>query len=300
MPARPWPPTSGCRSDSGRCRSTCRSRPTPIGGPVEHQRRRSHPARPAPGPCSSPLTPAPMITTSADSSSWHDALPRGPAGDPAGPGQRHLGHGRRLDGQGDQVFGFEMVDVGFSAGPGQAVTSMVDGPRGSWPPRRQLGRRSRRASSTWSWVVMPTGQRPVWQCAQWPAEVPERGVVGRRHRSCSPAVVGSGSGCSRGRAARRRRWRPRRRPAPTPWRRRPPMRMPPETINCTSPLPCRSRRAPRPPCRTAGSVGIPACSMNTSCVAAVPPCIPSTTTTSAPAATASLTSWSTRVAPIFT
>ena len=52
--------------------------------------------------------------------------------------------------------------------------------------------------------------------------------------------------------------------------------------------------------RTAGSVGMPACSMKTSWVAAVPPCIPSTTTTSAPAATASFTSWSTRVAPTFT
>ena len=34
--------------------------------------------------------------------------------------------------------------------------------------------------------------------------------------------------------------------------------------------------------RTAGSVGIPTCSMKTSCVAAVPPCMPSRTMTSAP------------------
>ena len=52
--------------------------------------------------------------------------------------------------------------------------------------------------------------------------------------------------------------------------------------------------------RTAASVGMPTCSMNTVCVAAVPPCMPSTTTTSAPACTASFTSWKTRVAPIFT
>ena len=52
--------------------------------------------------------------------------------------------------------------------------------------------------------------------------------------------------------------------------------------------------------RTAGRVGMPVCSMKTSCVAAVPPCIPSTTITSAPAATANLTSWSTRVAPTLT
>ena len=42
--------------------------------------------------------------------------------------------------------------------------------------------------------------------------------------------------------------------------------------------------------RTAGIVGMPTCSMNTSWVAAVPPCMPSTTTTSAPAFTASCTS----------
>jgi hypothetical protein len=38
------------------------------------------------------------------------------------------------------------------------------------------------------------------------------------------------------------------------------------------------------------SVGRPTFSMNTSCVAAVPPCMPSITTTSAPAFTASAVS----------
>jgi hypothetical protein len=52
--------------------------------------------------------------------------------------------------------------------------------------------------------------------------------------------------------------------------------------------------------RTAASVGMPTCSMNTVCVAAVPPCMPSTTTTSAPECTASFTSLKVRVAPIFT
>ena len=64
--------------------------------------------------------------------------------------------------------------------------------------------------------------------------------------------------------------------------------------------PRRSRPGPRPPCAPPAGWGCPACSMKTSWVAAVPPCIPSTTTTSAPAATASFTSWSTRVAPTFT
>ena len=48
--------------------------------------------------------------------------------------------------------------------------------------------------------------------------------------------------------------------------------------------------APEQTCTTAGMVGIPTCSMNTSWVAAVPPCIPSRTITSAPALTASATS----------
>jgi hypothetical protein len=52
--------------------------------------------------------------------------------------------------------------------------------------------------------------------------------------------------------------------------------------------------------RTAASVGMPVCSMKKSWVAAVPPCIPSRTTTSAPASTASLTSLVTLVAPNFT
>ncbi len=45
---------------------------------------------------------------------------------------------------------------------------------------------------------------------------------------------------------------------------------------------------------------MPVCSMKTSCAAPVPPCMPSTTITSAPASTACRTSAATRVAPIFT
>ena len=39
-------------------------------------------------------------------------------------------------------------------------------------------------------------------------------------------------------------------------------------------------------CGMQARIGMPTCSMNTSCVAAVPPCMPSSTTTSAPAFTA--------------
>ncbi|SLJ82910.1 Uncharacterised protein [Mycobacteroides abscessus subsp. abscessus] len=65
--------------------------------------------------------------------------------------------------------------------------------------------------------------------------------------------------------------------------------MPPETISCTlrcTPSSCNACTA----CGMAARVGMPTCSMNTSWVAAVPPCMPSTTITSAPAFTASLTS----------
>ena len=78
-----------------------------------------------------------------------------------------------------------------------------------------------------------------------------------------------------------------------------PVRMPPETTSCTTPRRFRSSSASTA-WRTAASVGTPTCSMNTVCVAAVPPCMPSTTTTSAPAIAASFTSLKVRVAPIFT
>ena len=68
-----------------------------------------------------------------------------------------------------------------------------------------------------------------------------------------------------------------------------PVRIPPETMSCTLRCMSSSRNASTAS-RTAGRVGIPTSSMNTSWVAAVPPCIPSTTTASAPAFTASITS----------
>ena len=78
-----------------------------------------------------------------------------------------------------------------------------------------------------------------------------------------------------------------------------PVRMPPETMSCTLPFMFRSSSASTA-WRNAASVGMPTFSMNTVCVAAVPPCMPSTTITSAPEYTASLTSWKVRVAPAFT
>jgi hypothetical protein len=75
--------------------------------------------------------------------------------------------------------------------------------------------------------------------------------------------------------------------------------MPPETISWTLPFMSRSSRA-LTAWRTAARVGMPTCSMKQVWVAAVPPCMPSTTTTSAPECTASLTSLKVRVAPTFT
>ena len=68
-----------------------------------------------------------------------------------------------------------------------------------------------------------------------------------------------------------------------------PLRTPPDTINCTSRCISRSCKA-RTASRIQARMGCPTCSINTSCVAAVPPCIPSSTTTSAPALTANVVS----------
>ncbi len=64
-----------------------------------------------------------------------------------------------------------------------------------------------------------------------------------------------------------------------------PDRIPPETISCTwrcMPRSCSDRTASG----IAAMIGIPTCSMNTSWLAAVPPSMPSSTITSAPAFTA--------------
>ena len=43
------------------------------------------------------------------------------AGDPGGAGQGDAGHGGGFDGEGDEVFGFEVVDVAFAAGAGDGL-----------------------------------------------------------------------------------------------------------------------------------------------------------------------------------
>ena len=68
-----------------------------------------------------------------------------------------------------------------------------------------------------------------------------------------------------------------------------PVRMPPETMSWT--LRCMSSSiSDSTACGMAARIGIPTCSMKTSWVAAVPPCMPSSTIASAPALTASATS----------
>ena len=62
------------------------------------------------------------------------------------------------------------------------------------------------------------------------------------------------------------------------------------TINCTLRCISNSSRASTA-WRKAGRVGIPTCSIKTSCVAPVPPCMPSITATSAPAFTANAVSY---------
>jgi hypothetical protein len=68
-----------------------------------------------------------------------------------------------------------------------------------------------------------------------------------------------------------------------------PDRIPPETISCTC-LCMPSSWSDRTASGIAAMIGIPTCSMNTSWLAAVPPSMPSSTITSAPALTASATS----------
>ena len=69
-----------------------------------------------------------------------------------------------------------------------------------------------------------------------------------------------------------------------------PERMPPATMSFTSRRCTPSSLRARTDSPMAATVGMPTCSMNTSWVAAVPPCMPSTTTASAPAFTASAVS----------
>ena len=91
-------------------------------------------------------------------------LPARPAAEDAvGAGQGQAGDQRGFEGQGAQVFGLEVVDVALAAGAGEDLDLGRQGVEEVGDPLG--GRRRSRAgrSSSGSWVVMPTGQRPVWQ-----------------------------------------------------------------------------------------------------------------------------------------
>ena len=77
-------------------------------------------------------------------------------------GQRQAGDERGFEGQGSQVFGLEVVDVALAAGTGQDL----DLGGQAWKKlatRSAAVSTSSRAVSSGSCVVIPTGQRPVWQ-----------------------------------------------------------------------------------------------------------------------------------------
>ena len=86
----------------------------------------------------------------------------GDAGDVVGAGQRHLRHRRGLDRQRAEVLGLERVDVRLAARARehlhlerQRVQEVVDALGGLLDTSR--------LRSSGSCVVIPTGQRPVWQ-----------------------------------------------------------------------------------------------------------------------------------------
>ena len=216
--------------------------------------------------------PPPTMTTSAVSLTAR-------SGNPVGARQRHPRHRRRLDGDRDEVLGFEVRHVGLAAGARDGLGLHGQHPQVVGQPPAALDR------------VEPRGQLRILRADA--RRVACRPGSRRRNRPrcrASRTRRRSGDGCRPTRSAPRCRSRRRRRPAPAPWRRR---------RRCG----CRRRRSAAPfrgarrvpcsactACGTAASVGMPTCSMNTSWVAAVPPCMPSTTTTSAPACTASFTS----------
>ena len=232
-----------------------------------------------------PSMPPPTMTTSAVSA-WLTA--RFPSGNPVGAGQRHPGHRRRLDGDRDEVLGFEVAHVRLAAGARDGLGLHGQHPQVVGQPPAALDR------------VEPRGQFGILRADA--RRVACRPGSRRRSRPRCPASRTrrrSEDGCRPTRSARRCRSRRRRRPAPAPWRRR--RRCGCRRRRSAAPTSFPSLRSPRrdarpapasacTACGTAASVGMPTCSMNTSWVAAVPPCMPSTTTTSAPAWTASFTS----------
>ena len=99
-------------------------------------------------------------------------LPTGSASeDPAGSHQRHFGDHGGLQGQRPKVLRVQVVDVGFAAGPGQHLDLRVHGLEEVGHPSAASSM-GKRATSSGSWVVIPTGQSPVWQWWQEYGSVP--------------------------------------------------------------------------------------------------------------------------------
>ena len=91
-------------------------------------------------------------------------LPARPAAEDAiGAGQGQAGDQRGFEGQGAQVFGLEVVHVALAAGAGEDLDLGGQGVEEVGDALGGLRSISRRAASSGSWVVMPTGHRPVWQ-----------------------------------------------------------------------------------------------------------------------------------------
>ena len=195
------------------------------------------------------------------------------------PGERDTGHQRRLDRQRDEVLRLEVVDVRLPAGAGERLRlerQHAQVVRDACA-RRAPGRSGRRA------------RRPASRCR------PGRGPPASRRRSrrsCrSSGTRSSYSGLlspiaiERRRAdrdrvrAERERLRDVRAAADPAGHDQLHLAVQAELLQRLHGE--RDRRS---------SVGMPTCSMKTSWVAAVPPCMPSTTITSAPAFTASWTS----------
>ena len=215
--------------------------------------------------------PPPTITTSAVR---HWRMP----GNPFGARQRNAGHRGRLDRDGDQVLGFEMAHVGLAAGARDRLRlhrqhpQVVGQPAAAFDgiePRRQFG--ILRADAGGIGAVLE-----VVEEARGAAELLVFGGVARM-------VVAQRNQC---RGADRDGVGPQR-------QRLGHVGSGADAAGHDQLHSCDARRVPAAPARPAAPPPAsvrPTCSMNTSWVAAVPPCMPSTTTTSAPACTASFTS----------
>ena len=240
------------------------------------------------GPCVIARLPRPFVLSdrrdpspsfpASRSPATQDRLKDLPPGNPVRARQRHACHRRRLDRQRHKILRLEIVHVALAAGAGDGLRlerqhgQIVGEPpsgRDRIEARRELG------------ILRGDAGRVA-------ALVPVVVAAGRG-AELAVLVLPARDRCRRARSAPRCRSRPRRRRAPAPWprRRRCGCRPTRSAAPCGA---CRAPAAPAPPGGWPPEIGMPTCSMNTSCVAAVPPCMPSSTTTSAPAFTASAVS----------